>query len=85
MTLRVTLSIVPFGDETKERVIETLNISNTTFEEGRGPNGEDIYRVEHNKYKAGRDRSPCVAHFRSDGAFKLAELAIQRTRQELGE
>lgn len=32
MTLRVTVEIVPFGDESKKRVLDVMNISNITFD-----------------------------------------------------
>lgn len=72
MTLRVTLSIVPFGDEGKERGIEVINISNL------GPvQGTQQYRygVEYNKYKT-QEYDALVEHTRSDGAVKLVELAL---------
>lgn len=71
MTLRVTLEIVPFGNEEKKRVIETINISNL----GQIDFGVYQYGVEHNKYKT-REYDVVVEHTRSDGAIKLVELAM---------
>lgn len=47
MTLRVTIEIVPFGEESQKRTIETINISN--WEQI----GFDLYnyRIEDNRYK----------------------------------
>lgn len=74
MTLRVELSIIPFGDETKKRVIETINISNL------GVTRENIceYVVEHNSYKSYEDGTPRVYHDRDDGAIWLAAKALEK-------
>lgn len=73
MTLRLTLEIVPFGNESEKRVIETINISNL----GKMP-GEDryLYGVEHNKYKTGK-YDVFAKHTRSDGALVLSQLALE--------
>jgi hypothetical protein len=77
MTLRATLEIIPFGDETKAREIVVLNISNVTFKEGRGPNGEDTYVVEVNDYKNYDSNTKRIFHKREDGAVALVEKACR--------
>ena len=77
MTLRIELSIIPFGDESKKRVIETMNVSNVTLKEGDiGIGVPDRYVVEYNSYKNYTDDTPRVSHFRSDGAIALAIKAL---------
>lgn len=78
MTLRVEISIIPFGDEDKKRVIETLNISNITFKEGCSATGEDFYVIEHNDYKNYNEDTPRVHHQRKDGALTLVKLALKK-------
>jgi hypothetical protein len=74
MTLRLTLEIVPFGDEDKKRTIEVVNISNL----GWADEGADYkYLIEHNKYKARDPESPTVSHLRADGAMVLARKALE--------
>jgi hypothetical protein len=77
MTLRVKISIVPFGDESKEYEIERLNISNRSFEEGDLPNGDCPYVVEHNSYKNFDENTSRVSHSRSDGALVLVRKALE--------
>lgn len=77
MTLRVEVSIVPFGDESKKRVIHQINISNISVHDG--DNCE--YGVEVDKYKTWEYDS-FVNHRRSLGALKLVhgvfeELELQ--------
>ena len=72
MTLRVEISIVPFGDESKKYVIETLNISNLTGGE------TSHYVIEHNDYKNYTEETPRIMHKRSDGALDLVRRAIGR-------
>lgn len=82
MTLRVELSIIPFGDETKKRVIETINISNLGVAEVQGrlslDDPEYEYVVEHNDYKKFDDHTPRVYHLRHHGALMLAWKALDR-------
>lgn len=76
MTLRVTLEIVPFGDESKKRIIETINVSNLGRYQG---DDSDLFQyvIEHNNYKNYTDTTPRVSHFRKDGAICLAYKALQ--------
>ena len=74
MTLRVKISIVPFGNETKEYVIETINISNV----GEGSGATYKYVVEHNKYKKVDENTPTVEHLRADGPLSLVKKAIEK-------
>ena len=72
MTLRVRLSIVPFGDEAKEREIHQINISNL------GQNFENAYYtygVEMDKYKT-NDYDCVTYHFREDGPLELVYKAL---------
>ena len=80
MTLRIQVSIVPFGDETKKREILTLNISNVTHKDGRGPNGEDTYIIEKNDYKNYTDQTPRLHHHRDDGFEALVIAALEKVR-----
>lgn len=82
MTLRVTLSIVPFGEEEKEEVIRTINISNL----GKVPNdlgSEHPYRygVQVDSYKTG-EYDTFVSHCRSDGPEILTYLVIDTLLKE---
>lgn len=71
MTLRVTLEIVPYGNEDQKYTIETVNISNL----GATDLGVYQYGIEYNKYKTG-EYDAVVEHTRKDGATKLVELAM---------
>jgi hypothetical protein len=77
MTLRVTVEIIPFGDEDKARTIDTLNINNITWREGCSPNGEDQYIVERNSYKNYNENTPRIFHHRKDGALALIKKACE--------
>lgn len=77
MTLRVTLSIVPFGDEDNSRVIQEINISNL------GPSDKNLlrsdvceYGIEVDKYKTG-EYDYRVVHDRKDGAVVLVERVLR--------
>ena len=74
MTLRVTLSIVPFGEEENERVIHTINISNLGPANPRYP-GLHKYGIEVDKYKT-EEYDAYVTHFRSVGPEELVFAAI---------
>jgi hypothetical protein len=78
MTLRVELSIVPFGDETKKRIIETINISNIGLNANAvlGEEGYYDYVVEHNDYKHYDEQSLRISHKRADGGIRLAGSAL---------
>ncbi|CAB4139165.1 hypothetical protein UFOVP346_25 [uncultured Caudovirales phage] len=71
MTLRIDVSIVPFGDESEIRNIYTVNVSNLGTLDG------DLceYGVEVDKYKT-KDYDTYVTHHRSDGAMMLVLKAI---------
>ena len=74
MTLRVTIEIVPFGEESQKRTIETINISN--WEQI----GFDLYnyRIEDNRYKEFREDDEWVEHSRKDGALILVSKALAK-------
>lgn len=72
MTLRVTLEIVPFGNEDEKRTIETINISNIGFDLY---NYKYMYYIEHNEYKEFKSKI-VIYHDRSQGALILAQKAI---------
>jgi hypothetical protein len=76
MTLRVRISIVPFGDETQEREIHQINISNLgSVNEFRTEFCK--YGVELNKYKTG-EYDALVKHWRDDGAIYLVNTALEK-------
>lgn len=67
MTLRLTIEIVPFGDETKKRHLETLDISNITD----NPSWENEYGNVSDYIVRG--------HHRDRGYWKLiAKIAEER-------
>ena len=70
MTLRVRISIVPFGDESQEKEIHQINISNL------GMFGDYYkYGVEVDKYKTG-EYEAYVRHRREDGPLLLSAMAL---------
>lgn len=76
MTLRVTVEIVPFGDEEEKRVIDVYNISN--LGEGlRDRHGHTPcrYGVEKNKYKTG-EYDLLVSHYRENGYEELVRAVF---------
>ena len=79
VTLRVKISIVPFGDETKERVIREINISNL----GRHVSipGVYTYGVEVDKYKT-EEYDVKLNHHRENGAETLVVEAIDMLLEE---
>ena len=72
MTLRVTISIVPHGDESKEKIIEVINISNLGTTDFK--NYE--YAVEHNEYKEITNETPRVFHKRSHSPLELVRKSL---------
>lgn len=74
MTMRITISIVPFGREKDEYTIETINVSNLGTTDLR----EWEYVVEHNSYKNYDHTTPRVFHERSKGAIALAAKALEK-------
>ncbi len=77
MTLRVTLSIVPFGVEEDIYDIHQINISNL------GPENKELlkshiceYGVEVDKYKTGEYNTK-VIHDRTDGALNLVRKVLE--------
>ena len=79
MTLRVEISIIPFGRERERRTIETFNISNISFEEKLEEQelGDDTYVIEHHDYKNYGEDNLRVSHKREDGAIALVVKALQ--------
>lgn len=75
MTLRVTVEIVPFGDESKKRTLDVYNISNVTSNEGYLKN-KDRYVVEKNKYKEITHEDLRIHHERSRGYLPLVIKAL---------
>ena len=78
MTLRIEISIVPFGDESKKKVIETFNVSNITLME-KFPDQEvddNLYVVEHNDYKNYNKDNYRLLHKRHHGAIELASKVL---------
>ena len=70
MTLRVTVEIVPFGDESLKREIGRLNISNITYD-----------RTRENEYGEISDYI-VKGHRRSDGFWELVRKAIEEQPDE---
>jgi hypothetical protein len=79
MTLRVRISIVPFGDEEKEREIHQINISN--LGDTGDKFGECLYGVELDKYKTEKYDVE-IAHKRQDGPLELVYKAISRLTED---
>lgn len=73
MTLRIRVSIVPFGDEEQEREIHQINISNL----GMVDLGVCDYGVELDKYKT-REYDTRLEHSRSDGPLSLVSKVLQK-------
>ena len=76
MTLRVTISIVPFGNEDMEYDLDEINISNV----GPSSGGLTTYGVEVNKYKTGKSDF-FVQHKRRDGSTELVRKVLERLSQ----
>lgn len=74
MTLRVTLEIVPFGEEQHKRTIDVFNISN--IGKAFDPNYH-IYVVERNEYKTGSHDLLKVFHKREDGSLVLVKKVLE--------
>ncbi len=75
MTLRVRISIVPFGDETQEREIHQINVSNLkTWGLGFAE-----YGVEVDKYKTG-EYDFHLTHMRQEGALELVAKVMEKIR-----
>lgn len=71
MTLRIDVSIVPFGNEDEIRNIHTINVSNL------GALGDGLYEygIEVDKYKT-NDYDTHVTHYRDDGSLMLVLKAM---------
>ena len=72
MTLRVTISVVPFGNEESEYELDQINISNIGSYKGL-----TTYGVEINKYKTW-EYDFFVQHKREDGSTELARKVLER-------
>lgn len=83
MTLRVTLEIVPYGVEAQKRTIYTIDISNQS---SQTKSGRTRYKalVTETPYKLIVE-SPILrlAHFREDGALRLAKMALEKAEKLL--
>lgn len=73
MTLRVEVSIIPFGREDDRTVIKTLNISNM----GKLYDNVYDYVIEVDEYKAMRPDVVKVSHDRADGAETLIKKSLE--------
>jgi len=82
MTLRVTISIVPFGEEEKERAIRTINISNLgkAYDDMRVDNPYR-YGIEVDRYKTD-EYDAFVFHYREDGPEILVSNVISTLKRE---
>ena len=74
MTLRVRISIVPFGEEEEEREIHQINISNIG---SAGQPNVSIYGVEVDKYKTS-EYEEILQHNRVDGALELVRKVLEK-------
>ena len=74
MTLRVTLEIVPFGDEANKRTIHTIDISNL------GVHGmfKDGTLCAYGTALDGIEKPFPIYHYRENGAIKLAYEVLAR-------
>lgn len=79
MTLRITLEIVPFGNEDAKRTIHTINVSNMGKYSASEHTDGYLYSVKLD----GELIMENLYHSRSHGALKLAEMACVRAGQEL--
>ncbi len=75
MTLRVRISIVPFGNESQEREIHQINISNLK-DWGLG---FAEYGVEVDKYKTD-EYDFRLTHMRQEGALELVAKVMEKIR-----
>lgn len=81
MTLRVTLEIVPFGVEAEKRTIYTIDIGNQA---SQTKNGRTRYKacVTPQPFKLASAMPVFkLAHYREQGAIKLARMALQRAER----
>lgn len=77
MTLRVTLEIVPFGNEDNKRTIYQLNIENQGSKTKAG-------RARYKAILAGdRKLTWPITHFRENGALVLASKVLKRVAADL--
>jgi len=80
MTLRVTIEIVPFGDEDNKRTLEVIDISNETYD--RTPEN-DYGQICDYEFISVDDktwvpvRGTITHHKRSDGYRQLVKRTIQ--------
>jgi len=79
MTLRVTISVVPFGNEDNEYELHQINISNL------GPTGSPkdddwVYGVEVDKYKT-EEYDFTEIHHRPHGALVLASTVLNKVSE----
>ena len=70
MTLRVTVEIVPFGEEDQKYEIGRLHISNY------GPTNELDGNYWYHVHEAPMDKP--IKHYRDDGAWVLIQKAINK-------
>jgi hypothetical protein len=73
MPLRVTVEVIPNGDEARAEVLDVVTITNegpTSQAQAKDPGGHRTYRV------VGSGGTLFVAHRRSDGALMLAGRAV---------
>lgn len=79
MTLRVTLEIVPHGDESQKYVIRQLDIFNNGYVEGTGVAGGvyDYGVIEINpEANSGGLYKDSVYHIRDNGPWELVETVL---------
>lgn len=69
--LRITIELVPHGDESRARPLETFNIVNTGIDTSEG----HIYRC------TWRDQKGVVIHNRENHVFELVLKALEELKQ----
>lgn len=85
MTLRVTIEIVPYGDEDNKRIVETIDISNETYV--RGPENDygelcDYSFISSNDRMYSYVHGEISKHRRSDGYYPLIQRVMQALRDK---
>lgn len=71
--LRIKLEVVPYGNESKCKVIDTMIIINTADHPNRPKYGNYIAEIDDN---GGRRLASVKDHRRDDGVWELVRLAL---------
>jgi hypothetical protein len=71
--LRVTIEVVPFGNESKAKVIDTMTIVNDLSHPKRPEYGNYTATMSDN---GGERETQVIGHCREDGPWELVRLAL---------